>query len=103
MEIEDIRDEVKEAVKAAEVIRTLKFAEKLETLKRGGDQMYILTDEPLGGQQANAFEALDDAFGTGEFSQGQAITVLKNALETPNADGLFRSLVQGGHVTETDA
>ena len=64
--------------------------------------MYILTNEPAGGLGKEAFDALDNAFGTGEFSQGQAITVLANALESSNAESLLRELVSGGYVTEID-
>jgi len=64
--------------------------------------MYILTDEPRSGQSLDAFRALDNAFGTGEFSQGQAIATLANSLEASNAESLFRDLVSGGFVTETE-
>ena len=66
--------------------------------------MYILTDEPGGGRQADAFGALDNAFGTEEFSEGQAITVISNGLECgPNeAASILSRLVSGGHVSETD-
>lgn len=66
--------------------------------------MYILTNEPTGSLRKEAFEALDNAFGTGEFSQGQAITVLANASlgDTTSAESLFKELVSGGFVTETE-
>jgi len=66
--------------------------------------MYILTAEPGSGRQGDAFSALDNAFGTDEFSEGQAITVLSNELECgPNeALSIFSRLVSGGYVSETD-
>lgn len=63
--------------------------------------MYILTDEPTGNLGREAFNALDDAFGTGKFSQGQAITVLANA-DLKGAESLFSDLVRGGYVTEVE-
>lgn len=63
---------------------------------------YILTDEPPGGQRLDAFQALDDAFGTSEFSQGQALTVIGNSLETPNSGSLFNDLLRGEYITETE-
>ncbi len=63
--------------------------------------MYILTDEPAGGLRKEAFDALDNAFGTGEFSQGQAETVLANALGE-NAESLLRDLMNSGSVTEVE-
>ena len=63
--------------------------------------MFILTDEPAGGLRKEAFHALDEAFGTGEFSQGQAITVLANA-DLVGPEALFRELVSGQFVTETE-
>jgi len=66
--------------------------------------MYILTDEPSGGLRKEAFDALDNAFGTGEFNQGQAITVIANEGlgGTMGAESLLRDLVSGGFVTEVD-
>jgi len=65
--------------------------------------MYILTDEPASGEQLEAFKALDDAFGTGEFSRGQAITVLVNTFEDASkADSLFQNLERGAYITEVE-
>ena len=66
--------------------------------------MYILTDEPAGGLKKNAFDALDEAFGTSEFSQGQAVTVLANADlgGSTGAESLLRDLVGSGCVTEVE-
>jgi hypothetical protein len=63
--------------------------------------MYILTQEPTSGQRLEAFNALDDAFGTESFTQGQAITVIENAL---GEDGtrIFQDLVNSGCVSEVD-
>jgi len=66
--------------------------------------MYILTEEPSGGRQSDAFGVLDNAFGTEEFSEGQAITVISNGLECgPNeAASVLAGLVSGGYVSEID-
>jgi hypothetical protein len=63
--------------------------------------VYILTQEPSGGQRLAAFDALDDAFGTGSFTYEQAVTVIENAL---GEDGtrLFDDLVRSGCVSEVD-
>lgn len=64
--------------------------------------MYILTNDPPGGLRKEAFDALDDAFGTGEFSQGQAETVLANSIDTSAPESVFRDLVSNGYVTEVE-
>jgi len=66
--------------------------------------MYILTEEPGGGRQGDAFGALDNTFGTGEFSEGQAITVLSNELEcgSNEASSIFARLISGGYVSEVE-
>ncbi len=62
--------------------------------------MYILASEPASGIRAEAFAALDDAFGTEEFSRGQALTVISNALGT-NGEAAFRDLENSDCITET--
>ncbi len=66
--------------------------------------MYILTNEPASGLRKEAFNALDDAFGTGEFNQGQAVTVLANADlgGTVSTESLLRDLVSSGYITEVE-
>ena len=67
--------------------------------------MYILVNEPAGGIRKEAFDALDNAFGTGEFSQGQAVTVLANAElgNATSAESLLRDLVNNECIAETEA
>jgi len=64
--------------------------------------MYQLVDEPKGGTLAEAFEALDDAFGTGEFSEGQAISAISlgMSVDDSRASELLRNLIARGCVEE---
>ena len=64
--------------------------------------MYQLVDEPKGRTLAEAFEALDDAFGTGEFSEGQGVSALALGMSVNDsrASELLRNLVQRGCVEE---
>ena len=64
--------------------------------------MYTLIEEPKGGQLQEAFNALDDSFGTGEFSEGQGISAIALGMEVDDdkASGLLRNLVQRGCVEE---
>ena len=57
--------------------------------------MYMLTDEPEGHNAA--WEALDNAFGTEEFSREDAAITLSQAGISGNA---FDKLVSGGYVSE---
>ena len=57
--------------------------------------MYILTDEPKGPNAA--WETLDNAFGTEEFSREDAVSVLSQA---GISDDAFDRLVSGGYVSE---
>lgn len=65
--------------------------------------MYTLVDEPKGGVLADAFDALDDAFGTEEFSEGQAISAIALDLEVEDdrAAELLKNLVDRGCVEES--
>lgn len=65
--------------------------------------MYILLDEPNGGDSKEAFEVLDETFGSGEFTSGQAIGAINIALETgpTKAQSLFNKLVANGCVGES--
>ena len=66
--------------------------------------MYILTDEPGSGKLGDAFSALDNTFGTGEFSKGQAITVITNELEcsAEEASSVFSKLESSSNISEVD-
>jgi len=65
--------------------------------------MYILVDEPKGGQLAEAFNALDDSFGTAEFSEGQAVSAISLGMEVDDSRAveLLKNLVARGCVEET--
>jgi len=64
--------------------------------------MYVLVDEPKGGQLADAFNALDDSFGTGEFSDGQGVSAIALGMEVEDsrATELLKNLVARGCVEE---
>ena len=59
--------------------------------------MFILTQEPPGGESLRAFEALDDAFGTDSFDKASAQQIL---VEHGFRNGTLDSLVSGGYVSE---
>ena len=48
--------------------------------------MLMLINEPANGQQKEAFNVLDQVFGTSEFSEGQAINSIAVGLEVSEAD-----------------
>jgi len=64
--------------------------------------MYQLVDEPKSGTLAEAFGALDDAFGTGEFSEGQGVSAIALGMEVDDsrASELLRNLVARGCIEE---
>lgn len=65
--------------------------------------MYILVDEPKsGGALSDAFNAIDDAFGTDEFSEGQGISAIALSMEVSDtrASELLKNLVARGCVEE---
>jgi len=66
--------------------------------------MYILLHEPSGGDTHEAFEVLDATFGSGGFTQGQAVNAINLALEigTSKAQGLVNSLISGGYIGEAN-
>jgi hypothetical protein len=67
--------------------------------------MYILADKPKkSGTLSDAFDAIDEAFGTGEFSEDQAVSAIALGLSVPNerATQLLKDLVQQEFVTEVD-
>lgn len=59
--------------------------------------MYILVAEPHGDEAARAFDALDETFGTDEFSQADAMNVL-----TQHGFGaqMFQGLLTAGSIME---
>ena len=62
-------------------------------------RLWLLTDEPEHDSHlAEAFEALDEAFGTEAFTDDDARRVMKLH---EFSDGTFDSLCFGGYVTET--
>lgn len=65
--------------------------------------MYMLLDEPSGGESKEAFDVLDETFGSGEFTEGQAISAINIALETElaKAQSLFNKLVRGDYIGES--
>ncbi len=66
--------------------------------------MYILLSEPSGGDFKEAFEVLDTTFGAGGFTEGQAISAIKIALEvsTSAAQSLFSKLVAKDCIGQED-
>ena len=48
--------------------------------------MLMLINEPANGQQKEAFNILDQVFGTSEFSEGQAVNSIAVGLEISEAD-----------------
>ena len=65
--------------------------------------MYQLVDEPKGGTLQEAFSALDDAFGTSEFSEGQGVSAIALGMDVDDsrASELFKNLVKRECVEET--
>ena len=65
--------------------------------------MYMLVSEPKGGDLHEAFDALDDAFGTEEFSESQGVSAIALGMEVDDsrASSLLKNLVQRGCVGET--
>jgi hypothetical protein len=61
--------------------------------------MYILADRPTSKTLGDAFDVLDDAFGTGEFSKDQAIASLSNEGFTA---ATFQQLCDGDFITSVD-
>ena len=62
--------------------------------------VYILTQQPSGGESERAFGALDDAFGTESFSGEDADKVLKESGFSP---AMLDKLITGGYVSEDGA
>jgi len=64
--------------------------------------MYMLVNSPGGGQSKEAFDALDEVFGTNEFSKGQAVNTISVAMELDNAtaDSLFNQMVRSENIGE---
>ncbi len=66
---------------------------------------YILTNEPRtsGTMIAGAFDALDQAFGTEEFTETQALQAITAQMDfgTTGAESLLRDLIEKGHIEGT--
>ncbi len=64
--------------------------------------MYILLNEPPGGETKEAFEVLDETFGSGGFTAGQAANAIGIALEVDSskAQGLLNKLIAGDYLGE---
>lgn len=59
---------------------------------------YILVNEPTAEEASRAFDALDDAYGTDEFSEDEAKQVMTAHGFGP---GMFSALVTSGSISET--
>jgi len=67
--------------------------------------VYILADKPTKpGSLLEAFDAVDEAFGTGEFSEEQAVSAVALGMSVPDtrASQLFRDLIQQDFISETE-
>ena len=64
--------------------------------------MYMLVSSPKSKDQKEAFNALDEGFGTEEFTQGQAVNTIAVALEIsePQAGSMLTSLIRNNSVGE---
>ncbi len=64
--------------------------------------MYVLLSEPSGGDTKEAFEVLDETFGAGGFTEGQAVSAIGLALEvsSPKAQSLVNKLKTGDYIGE---
>lgn len=64
--------------------------------------MYVLLDEPSGGELKEAFEVLDETFGSGGFTSGQAISAISVALEVSSskAQSLLKNLISKEYIGE---
>lgn len=64
--------------------------------------MYVLLTEPSGGDTKDAFEVLDETFGSGGFTPGQAISAISIALEVSSskAQSLVNKLLAGDYLGE---
>lgn len=59
--------------------------------------MYMLIEQPNGDEARRAFDALDDAFGTDDFSKEDAMEVLSNRGFSGN---MFNALLMSGSISE---
>jgi hypothetical protein len=62
----------------------------------------MLTSSPAKGELKQAFDVLDEVFGTGEFTDGQAVNSIAVGLEVDNsqAQNIFNVLVRNENVGE---
>jgi hypothetical protein len=63
-------------------------------------EYYLLEEPKPGTQQAQAFDAIDQAFGTDPFTKEQAVAAIANqcSCATPQAEALFNSLESNEHI-----
>jgi len=64
--------------------------------------MFTLVEEPKGETLLSAFRALDDAFGTEEFSEGQGVSAISLSLEVDDSKAveLLKNLARRGCIQE---
>ena len=64
--------------------------------------MFMLIKSPNSGQLKEAFDVLDEVFGTGEFTEGQGVNSIQVGLEveTGQAQTIFASLKRNENIGE---
>ena len=64
--------------------------------------MFMLIKSPNSGQLKEAFDVLDEVFGTGEFTVGQAVNSIQVGLEveTGQAQTIFSTLKRNENIGE---
>ena len=64
--------------------------------------MYMLINEPPSGELKEAFQVLDDVFGTNEFTEAQAVNSIQVGLEveTGHAQQIFNTLKRNDNLGE---
>ena len=64
--------------------------------------MFMLIKSPNSGQLKEAFDVLDEVFGTGEFTEGQGINSIQVGLEieTGQAQTIFSTLKRNENIGE---
>ena len=64
--------------------------------------MFMLIKSPASGQLKEAFDVLDEVFGTGEFTEGQGVNSIQVGLEieTGQAQTIFSTLKRNENIGE---
>ena len=64
--------------------------------------MFMLIKSPANGQLKEAFDVLDEVFGTGEFTEGQGVNSIQVGLEieTGQAQTVFSALKRNENIGE---